>query len=423
MIDSKVFLYQGRAEPVLVPAAAPATPAVSSWGQPTVTPVRRVTSIALIASSFFFVPVVQAAAPVAPPLDGWSGQYPGPRAAARRVIDSGSVDVLRDIAVVAVPSIDSWGSQTTWARFRETLTIADGSFHVPFEEITIDKWYTRSEVPVVRKPWVRGGQWSSFIDPAIAPPEVITLDKWEPSYQDILPRAKPRPITGPEFAPPLDALAAEVLTIDKWGPEYPDIIFRIPVRPRTGPEFAPTLNALAVEVITLDKWWQPTSEPRRGPKLLSVACYPFWSYTDSAIVPPEVITIDKWWVRTSEPTPRRQGIRTGIAQHYAYTERDIVAITWTTYGGPFLYTAANWSTSTQFFFEAYFRAAAGTCRARLVNQSGTPVSGSEVTTSSAAHVRLRSGAVTLVDGSEYFAQFGEETGATGFFLLARVIGI
>lgn len=98
-------------------------------------------------------------------------------------------------------------------------------------------------------------------------------------------------------------------------------------------------------------------------------------------------------------------------------------VSWTTYGGPFLYTSANWSASSQFFFEAYFRASAGTCLARLVNQSGTPVSGSEISTTSATHVRLRSSALTLVDGDTYFAQFGEDVGATGFFLLARVIGI
>lgn len=99
----------------------------------------------------------------------------------------------------------------------------------------------------------------------------------------------------------------------------------------------------------------------------------------------------------------------------------VVGDVWTTRGGPFLYVHANWS-NVEFFYEAYFRATSGTVRARLYNLTDSvAVVGSEVSTASATHVRLRSGALVLVDGKEYVAQFGTTAGSAGRFIRASVI--
>jgi hypothetical protein len=93
------------------------------------------------------------------------------------------------------------------------------------------------------------------------------------------------------------------------------------------------------------------------------------------------------------------------------------------YGHPFLYTAANWSNVT-FVFEVYMRATVGTVNARAFNETdGTPLAGSDVSTASGSLVRLRSGAVTLIDGKEYRSQFALSAGASGETLSAELIAI
>lgn len=63
------------------------------------------------------------------------------------------------------------------------------------------------------------------------------------------------------------------------------------------------------------------------------------------------------------------------------------------------------------FFEAYLRAVSGLARARLFNKTDNAVvPGSEVSTTSGLRTRVRSGALTLVDGKEYVTQIGAETG-------------
>lgn len=75
--------------------------------------------------------------------------------------------------------------------------------------------------------------------------------------------------------------------------------------------------------------------------------------------------------------------------------------------GAFSYVAANYGT-VAFFFEAFHRARSGTAYARLYDVTlAAAVAGSTVNTASATHVRQRSGALTLTDGSTYEAQFGK----------------
>jgi len=99
------------------------------------------------------------------------------------------------------------------------------------------------------------------------------------------------------------------------------------------------------------------------------------------------------------------GLYSGIALGAAYT----------TVGGPFLYTAANWGT-VAFYFEAFFRATAGTVRARLYNTTDSvAVANSEVTTANAVFNRQRSADISanLADGKEYRAQTSKGAGGTG----------
>lgn len=92
-----------------------------------------------------------------------------------------------------------------------------------------------------------------------------------------------------------------------------------------------------------------------------------------------------------------------------------VGVAYTTVGGSWLYTAANWGT-VAFHFEAFLRATAGTVRARLYNTTDSvAVAGSEVTTAAAVFNRQRSGDIVgnLIDGKEYRAQTGIGGGDAG----------
>ena len=91
------------------------------------------------------------------------------------------------------------------------------------------------------------------------------------------------------------------------------------------------------------------------------------------------------------------------------------------FGLPFLYTAANWGT-VSFFLEVWMRAATGTARARLYNETdGVAVTGSDLTTTSGSYVRLRSGALTLTDGKLYNVQYGSEDADSGAFRGGKLV--
>lgn len=93
------------------------------------------------------------------------------------------------------------------------------------------------------------------------------------------------------------------------------------------------------------------------------------------------------------------------------------------YGGVFLYTAANWS-SVAFSLEGYLRAITGTVYACLWDDTqGAFVAGSEISTPQGPGTfqRVRSGAITLVDGRTYRVRFGRENNGSGEFLTAWLI--
>ena len=91
------------------------------------------------------------------------------------------------------------------------------------------------------------------------------------------------------------------------------------------------------------------------------------------------------------------------------------------HGLPFLYTAANWG-SVSFYLEVFLQALSGTALARLYNQTdGVAVTNSELSTTSGSFVRLRSSALTLVDGKVYNVQFGSEDSNSGAFRGAKIV--
>ncbi len=74
----------------------------------------------------------------------------------------------------------------------------------------------------------------------------------------------------------------------------------------------------------------------------------------------------------------------------------------------FLYTSANFGAGVNHYLEVHVRANTGTAFARLYDVTAAAVvSGSTVSTTSSSIARLRSSALTLVDGNEYVVQFGK----------------
>jgi len=93
----------------------------------------------------------------------------------------------------------------------------------------------------------------------------------------------------------------------------------------------------------------------------------------------------------------------------------------TSYGVPFLYTAANWG-AVNFYFEAFYKATTGTVYARLYNVTdSSAVANSQVSTAQVVYQRDRSAALTLTDAKTYRAQFGKEGADAGKFLGAKLV--
>jgi len=91
-------------------------------------------------------------------------------------------------------------------------------------------------------------------------------------------------------------------------------------------------------------------------------------------------------------------------------------------GPPFLYTAANW-TGVDFFLEVYFRATTGTVYAQLIDNTNAVPVGSRISTAASTFTRVRSGAVSLVDGRAYRVQFGKEGADAGEFTSAKLVAV
>jgi hypothetical protein len=100
------------------------------------------------------------------------------------------------------------------------------------------------------------------------------------------------------------------------------------------------------------------------------------------------------------------------------------ALTYTSVGKFFLFTASEWASAVIYKLETTFRATTGEVGVRLFDvTAGAEVAGSEVLTSATALARYRSGAVTLVDGNEYRIQVGVDVGAAGAIVGASVLGL
>lgn len=96
--------------------------------------------------------------------------------------------------------------------------------------------------------------------------------------------------------------------------------------------------------------------------------------------------------------------------------------------GRFLYTAANWG-AVSWFLEVVMRATSSIALAQLYDvTSGAPVASSVISQDNrnspqTAPVRVRSGALTLVDGHEYMVQFGNQDGGAGTYVEAQLIAV
>ena len=117
------------------------------------------------------------------------------------------------------------------------------------------------------------------------------------------------------------------------------------------------------------------------------------------------------WAELETPNEPRRGL-------VSWVELE-VPLLYTAYGMPFLFTETEWSGGV-FTLEVYMRAITGTAYARLFNTSDmVAVTGSDLSTASAAFVRLRSGPLALVDAKEYRVQFARDS--SGEFLGAKLV--
>ncbi len=98
--------------------------------------------------------------------------------------------------------------------------------------------------------------------------------------------------------------------------------------------------------------------------------------------------------------------------------------TYSSFGAPFFYTAVNWGEKVEFYLEVYLKATSNTARARLINVTdGSIVVDSGLSTGSVSYKRLRSSALSLIDGKSYLVQFGTEDEASGAFKNAKIVVI
>jgi hypothetical protein len=104
-------------------------------------------------------------------------------------------------------------------------------------------------------------------------------------------------------------------------------------------------------------------------------------------------------------------------------EQTVAPVIYGRVGRRFLFTDANWDART-WYFEATMRRQAGTAQAKLYDiTAGADVANSEITTVSGTMTRVRSAAITLVDGHEYEVMFGATSVDEGRGLGASIIGI
>lgn len=119
------------------------------------------------------------------------------------------------------------------------------------------------------------------------------------------------------------------------------------------------------------------------------------------------------WMRATFPTGTIDAEERASAGNTYGGNAFAIGVVWTDGDVIKLFTASKWS-ATSFYFEVTMKAIVGTYRARLYDVTASAaVVGSEVTTTETSPTRVRSGAISLVDGNEHRAQFGSVPGDSG----------
>jgi len=125
------------------------------------------------------------------------------------------------------------------------------------------------------------------------------------------------------------------------------------------------------------------------------------------------------------PTPDG-AIATVDRQHVSGYYRGIsaaVGIVWTDRGREINHVVAN-HPSAAHYLEAYFRATAGTAYARLYDLDAVAaVAASTISTAAGGHTRVRSAAITLIDGHDYIGQSGTSAADAGKMKAVVVVNV
>lgn len=88
----------------------------------------------------------------------------------------------------------------------------------------------------------------------------------------------------------------------------------------------------------------------------------------------------------------------------------------------FLFDQAQHKVSNRYYLEAYFRATTGTGHVELYDVTAAAVvAGSRVTNATSTLARLRSGAITLVDGNQYQTRLVVADGDVGGYLASVIV--
>lgn len=127
------------------------------------------------------------------------------------------------------------------------------------------------------------------------------------------------------------------------------------------------------------------------------------------------------WPNPTGLVVKRWNFAAVLPEQGGLAPEELAPVTYTSYGGPFLYTSSNWGYGS-FYLEVYMRATVGTIIARLYNETAsTEVVASTVTTNSATFTRIRSSGFTLTNGHTYRLQFGKSGLDSGETLSGRLI--
>ena len=121
------------------------------------------------------------------------------------------------------------------------------------------------------------------------------------------------------------------------------------------------------------------------------------------------------------------GVNAADRSHFLGRYRGIAmagAASWATISGPWLYTAANHTSIVDVFNEMDLIATSGTVRGRLFDiTAGAPVTGSEISHTSATEARVRSADVfaNLITAHEYVHQVSKDAGSSGTWKGRRIV--